>query len=505
MDSGIIYKFEELNSKSIMMKRFIFGILLFSFILNACKQTPVNEWQIMFDGKSFTNWKSARENPESFVVENGTIRCSGERSHLFYEGNFTNFEFEAEVKTLEKANSGIYIHTNYQEKDYPNSGYEIQINNSHRGPSKKHPERRLTGSIFNIRNVYYPLVNDNEWFKIRVKVVENFVEVFVNDVKVNEYVEPENPWRWKGGEDQKLGKGTIALQSHDPGSTTYYKNLRIKALSRREKKVVNDKRWDAIVTKLMKAGFPMIDFHVHLKGGLTIDDVVANSQRLGVNYGVAPNCGLHFSVTDDESLYKYVDEVKGSPTFKGMQAEGREWISLFSPEAIAQFDYVFTDAMTFTDRKGRRNRIWIPEEVWVDDKQQFMDDLVEKIEAIFSQEPVDIYVNPTVLPVVIRNEYEVLWTTERMERVVKVLADNGVALEINARYKTPSAKMIKMAKAAGVKFAFGTNNVTRELGQLEYCLEMVQECGLTPNDMFEIKPNAKKPVNVKGLPDKITG
>lgn len=48
--------------------------------------------------------------------------------------------------------------------------------------------------------------------------------------------------------------------------------------------------------------------------------------------------------------------------------------------------------MTFTDYKWRRNRIWIKEEVWVDDKHQFMDQLVGKIEAIFSQEPVDIYV-----------------------------------------------------------------------------------------------------------------
>ena len=161
--------------------------------------------------------------------------------------------------------------------------------------------------------------------------------------------------------------------------------------------------------------------------------------------------------------------------------------------------------MTFTDSKGRRNRIWMPEEVWVDDKQQFMDDLVEKIEAIFSQEPVDIYVNPTVLPAEIRGEYEQLWTKERMERVVKVLADNNIALEINARYKTPNSTMIKMAKEAGVKFAFGTNNTGRELGQLEYCLKMIDECGLTPNDMFEIKADAEKPVNVKGLPAKITG
>jgi len=487
------------------MKKLIILSFLSLIFLNSCQQkTAVGEWQNMFDGETLSGWKVASENPESISVEDGTIKCSGERSHLFYKGNFKNFEFEAEIKAQEHSNSGVFIHTKYQKDGWPSKGYEIQVNNSYRG-LEEYPERRKTGSVYNVRNVYNPLANDNEWFKMRIKVVENVIEIFVNDIKVNEYVEPENPWRWEGGETCKLSEGTIALQAHDPGSTTFYRNLKIKALEAGKKKVVEDIEWDTKVTKLMKAGFPLVDFHIHLKGGLTIDDLVENSQKLGVNYGVAPNCGLHFPVTDDESLYKYMEEVKGSPTFKGMQAEGREWITLFSPEAVAKFDYLFTDAMTFTDKKGRRNRIWIPEEVWVDDKQQFMDDLVEKIEAIFSQEPVDIYVNPTVLPNELMPEYTELWTKERMGRVVKVLAENGIALEINARYKTPSAEMIKMAKAAGVKFSFGTNNVTRELGQLEYCFEMIEECKLTPADMFEIKSEEKKPVNVKGLPDKITG
>ncbi|MFV0591170.1 MAG: family 16 glycoside hydrolase [Draconibacterium sp.] len=489
------------------MKSISFYLLLFIVLFAAaCKPSvPVGEWQSMFDGKTLDGWKKASEHPESFSVEDGAIKCSGERSHLFYKQSFKNFELEAEVKTLDKSNSGIYICTEYQAENFPLTGYEIQINNTFTGDNPQVPERRKTGSISSIRNIYFPFVNDNEWFKIRIRVVANFVEVFLNDVKVNEYTQPENPWRGKEAVKRLLGEGTIALQAHDPGSTAYFKNLRIKALPESEKKVVDDLEWDTKVTQLHRAGFPLIDYHVHLKGGLTIDEVVANSQRVGINYGVAPNCGLHFPVTDDASLYQYIEEVKGSPTFKGMQAEGREWITLFSPEAIAKFDYVFTDAMTFTDRKGRRNRIWIPEEVWVDNKQQFMDDLVTKIEAIFSQEPVDIYVNPTVLPAQLMPEYDALWTKERMERVVKVLADNGIALEINARYKTPNVEMIKMAQKGGVKFTFGTNNVTNDLGHLEYCLEMIEKCGLTPNDMFEVKPDARKPINVKGLPDHITG
>ncbi len=488
------------------MKQILFFFLVASaFFLFSCKlQHKTGEWQTIFDGESLDGWKKAGENAESITVEGGMIKCSGERSHLFYKGNFRNFEFETDVKAAEHSNSGIFIHTKYQKEGWPSQGYEIQVNNTYRG-SEQNPERKKTGSIYSIRNLYYPLAGDNEWFKMRIKVVENFIEIFVNDVKVNEYTEPDEPWRWEGGETLKLGNGTFALQAHDPNSTVYFKNIRVKALPDGERKTVEDKAWDTAVTKLMRPGFPLVDFHVHLKGGLTIEQVTANSQKLGINYGVAPNCGLHFPVTDDTSLYAYIDEVAASPTFKGMQAEGREWVTLFSPEAIAKFDYVFTDAMTFTDSKGRRNRIWIPEEVWVDDKQQFMEQMVGKIEAIFSQEPVDIYVNPTVLPAEIMAEYDQLWTKERMQRVIKVLADNNIALEINARYKVPSAEMIKMAKEAGLKFSFGTNNTGSDLGHLQYCLEMIEECKLTPNDMFEIKPDNLKPVKVKGLPDKITG
>ncbi len=489
-----------------MRKAGIINIFFVAVLMTACNsQRNTGEWESIFDGKTLKGWKKTAENPESITVENGVIKCSGSRAHLFYKGEYENFEFEAEVQTLPHSNSGIFIHTHYQDKGWPQAGYEIQVNNSYRG-SGKYPERRKTGSVYNIRNVYFPLVNDNEWFKMNIKVVENHIEVFVNDAKVNEYIEPDDPWRPEGNEGLRLGEGTFALQAHDPGSTVYYRNIRVRALPEGERKEpAVSKEWDTAVTKLMKAGFPLIDYHVHLKGGLTLDEAVKNSQRLGINYGIAPNCGLHFPVTNDSSLNAYMDEVKGSPVFKGMQAEGREWVTLFSPEAVAKFDYVFTDVMTFTDYKGRRTRIWIPEEVWVDDKQQFMDQMVEKAEAIFSREPVDIYVNPTVLPKVIEDEYDMLWTEERMRRVIKVLADNDIALEINARYKLPKPKMIKMAKEAGIKFSFGTNNTGSDLGQLEYCLKMIGECGLTPNDMFEIKSHDQKPVLVKGMPDKITG
>jgi histidinol phosphatase-like PHP family hydrolase len=168
---------------------------------------------------------------------------------------------------------------------------------------------------------------------------------------------------------------------------------------------------------------------------------------------------------------------------------------------IAKFDYVFTDSMTWTNDRGKRMRLWIPNEVEVGDKQQFMEMLVERTVGILNNEPIDIYVNPTFLPAVIDREYDTLWTDERMDKVIQAAVKNGVAIEINARYKLPSEKFIKKAKAAGAKFSFGTNNAGKDdLGDLAYSRLMAARCGLTKEDMFVPKPDGQKPVQKKGLP-----
>jgi histidinol phosphatase-like PHP family hydrolase len=94
-------------------------------------------------------------------------------------------------------------------------------------------------------------------------------------------------------------------------------------------------------------------------------------------------------------------------------------------------------------------------------------------------------VNPTYLPADIADQYDALWTDARIDRVVQALAESGVALEINNRFKIPSAKIIKKAKEAGVKFTFGTNNGgASDLGRMEYGIDMVYECDLTSQDMW---------------------
>jgi len=124
------------------MKKSTLKLLSVCLLLAVVHSSPAKEpgtrnggWISLFDGKTLNGWK-ASENRATFSVWEGTIVADGPRSHLFYVGpvadhDFANFEFRVDAMTMPKANSGIFFHTEYQEKGSPQKGYEVQINNTY--------------------------------------------------------------------------------------------------------------------------------------------------------------------------------------------------------------------------------------------------------------------------------------------------------------------------------------------------------------------------------------
>ena len=399
--------------------------------------------------------------------------------HWSAEGNYKNFLILGQALTEKGAEATLLFHTDGE------SGYEVLFHNGPIDGSRK------TGSLSAVRNLYRPLAQDEEWFDFEIAVRGQNIAIKINNTDVVCYTEPQNPYRIKTYAKRLIGSGNILLQGKE--GVVKFRKLAITPL---EANATNpndtlppvDEQNDAII-RLQQQNFPVIDYHVHLKGGLTKEIAHALSMNYGINYGVAPNAGeggVGRMLADDKEVYEYYEEVKPLPFLCGVQGEGRKWTGTFSQEALGIFDYLFTDAMTIMDHKNRNSRIYRAEEVHYDGvtKDQYMEQIVDQTVKILTNEPADIFANPTYIPEDMQADYDKHWTDERINRVLDVMQEHSIALEINPRYKIPSLKIIQMAKDRGLKFTFGTNNVDANFGKLEYCIEAIEQCGITTNDLW---------------------
>ncbi len=214
-----------------MKSRFLsFNTFIILFVVILSKSASIiyaEEWVSLFDGKTTAGWE-ANEKPECFTVENGELKLNGGMAHLFCVkdgfADLKNFEFKADVKTLPAANSGFFFHTENRGKGSLKKGYEAQINTSF----TKDP--RKTGSLVDVSDVDKSPVPDDQWYEYKILVDGKHIIVSINGKAIVDYIEEEKPTRKKGREERLLSHGAIAIQAHDPNSTTFLRNIQIRKL-----------------------------------------------------------------------------------------------------------------------------------------------------------------------------------------------------------------------------------------------------------------------------------
>ena len=206
---------------------FLAAVLMFMACSSSHKAKSSHGWMSLFDGKTLDGWK-ASEKPGTFSVEDGAIKVAGPRSHLYYEGpvndhDFRNFEFKALVMTKPGSNSGVYFHTVYQDRGFPDKGFEVQVNNSH-------TDWKRTAGLYDIKDTKEVYVKDDVWFTLYIKVEGKHVITKINNTVVTDWTQPDGFVPPKGHSGRIIDHGTFAIQGHNQGSVIFFKDIMVKPL-----------------------------------------------------------------------------------------------------------------------------------------------------------------------------------------------------------------------------------------------------------------------------------
>lgn len=209
----------------------------------------------------------------------------------------------------------------------------------------------------------------------------------------------------------------------------------------------------------------MVDFHVLLRDGMTLEGLLQKSRRDGIFCGVIADSA---QLKNDTSAQRWLSAFAGKPAFTGLSVADPNWTRSISRATARQFDYVIADS-----------RRWMNTAAIPSDRGSFVEALVDRTVERLGTEPIDIYSFPTYLPAEMKSDADTLWTASRKTKLIEALVKNNVAVELNSRDELPDVSFVEQAKEAGCKFAFGTGNETSaELKRCEYGLQMVKTCKL---------------------------
>jgi histidinol phosphatase-like PHP family hydrolase len=228
--------------------------------------------------------------------------------------------------------------------------------------------------------------------------------------------------------------------------------------------------------------YDVTDLHVHTTPDFPMETIMQLSKERNVKFGIVDH-PAEWAIKNDADMLAYINKLRQYPVYIGLQPMISGWGKNFSPEVLAQLDYILMDPQTIPLGNGKYEFIWTLE-TYVENTEEFMKRYMEHSLNILNNEPINIFGWPLFLPVCIAKDYYSIWTEERMQLIIQAAKSRNIAIEINDMAHTPHEDFIIKAKKAGLKFTFGSDSRNNNAGRLAYCKEVAKKCNLTKNDFY---------------------
>ena len=228
--------------------------------------------------------------------------------------------------------------------------------------------------------------------------------------------------------------------------------------------------------------FPLLDLHVHTTTEFTIEKILEIGKQTGTRFGIVDH-PVSWALKNDRDLENYITNLRKYPVYIGLQPTYPGWSKNYSKELLAQVDYILMDPQMVPQGNGKTWQIW-QFDTYIDNTEDFMKRYMDYSLEILNHEPVNVFAWPLFLPVCIARDYYALWTDERMQQIISAAKKRNIAIEINDMAHTPHEEFILKAKAAGLKFTFGSDSRNNNVGRLAFCKRIAKKCNLTAGDFY---------------------
>ena len=185
-------------------------------------------FQLIFSGKDFKGWK----NNGNWIIDDGAMfRAKGGGGLVYTVKKIPdNFELRFQWKVGPAANSGVY---------YRPGQYEYQILDNTRHRDGQNPRTSAASIYFCMQPSHDMTRSVGEWNHGRIVCQGAVVQHWLNGVKVVDLDYSDKKWKFnvdllkaRGG-DLKARGANLSLQDH--GDPVWYRAIRLRALSGKEK------------------------------------------------------------------------------------------------------------------------------------------------------------------------------------------------------------------------------------------------------------------------------
>lgn len=244
------------------------------------------------------------------------------------------------------------------------------------------------------------------------------------------------------------------------------------------------------VARLKVKGLPLVDYHIHLRGGMTAEKAYDWEKKTGVKSGVLENHGRTWPIASNEILAEFIKDARRFPLLVGIQVNDRDWYKTVTPELRRQLDYILADTMIMNGQDGTPQKLWLEDQYEIADPDVWLDRYFKHCMTVVS-EPITILANPTWLPSRMEKYYDKIWTKDRMEQFIDAAVKNNVALEIQSPSTYPKPEFIELARKKGAKLTVGRNNHTDKVDELKRSLDLLEKLDIKANEMFVLPEKVK--------------